>query len=415
MPRRFIHAADLHLDSPFAGLGALREGLDEILRDASLDAWDALVQRCIDEDVEFLLLAGDLFDRGEGSVRGRARLRDGVARLHEADIRTFVVAGNHDALSTPSPLAGVAGATVFRATSPDAVTCDPRGLGPVIVHGMSFATRSVTDNLASRFTRGDEAGFHVGLLHCTVGGARDGHDPYAPCVVQDLLDARMDYWALGHIHRHLVEHEDPPIVYAGTLQGRSPKPAERGSHGAVLVEFDGARVIGMSPIELDRVRFEAIDVPIDDLVDEAALVEALRAAADRVTAEADGRLVLLRATLVGNGALHARLAADGYLEELRRELDADADVVWERVRSAAGPAIDLDGLRTANPYAAELLDAFEGLAADPAALSALLDELAQPFTDAALNGLAEEDPAARLVAARDLAVALLAAQQGDGA
>ena len=70
MPRRFVHAADLHLDSPFAGVGTLREGLAERLQDASLEAWDALVDCCIDEQAEFLVLAGDLFDRADGTPRG---------------------------------------------------------------------------------------------------------------------------------------------------------------------------------------------------------------------------------------------------------------------------------------------------------------------------------------------------------
>ena len=412
MPRRFVHAADLHLDSPFAGVGSLRPGLDERLRDASLEAWDALVACCIDEQADFLLLAGDLFDRADGSVRGRARLRSGVERLTAAGVRVFVVHGNHDPLVGPSPLADLDGVTVFPRDRHAAHTLELDG-ERVTVHGASFSKREVTDNLALLFERGDESGLHVGLLHCMVG-EREGHGRYAPCSVEDLVGRRMDYWALGHVHAYAEEHAEPPIVYAGALQGRSPRPSERGEHGAVVVEFDGARITDHRRIELDRVRFEAIDVAIDAIEDEAGLMRELERRADDVVRAAEGRLVLLRATLTGRGPLHAQLVRDGYLDQLRLALDADErdDLVWERLRSTAGPAVDLDALRAAGGYAAALLDAFDEIASDPAALAALAEELARPFSDPALAGLAAEDPAARLAAARDLALGLVL-EQGE--
>lgn len=412
MPRRFIHAADLHLDSPFAGIGTLREGLADTLRDASLDAWDALIDCCLEEEAEFLVLAGDLFDRADGTPRGRARVRRGIERLQAEGIRVFAVHGNHDPLSGSSPLAGLEGVKVFRKDVPTSETIELPD-GPVTVHGVSFGKREVTDNLAAKFARGDAPGLHVGVLHCSVG-EREGHGTYAPCSVSDLVAARMDYWALGHIHAYSEECSEPPIIYAGTLQGRSPKAGERGPHGAVVVEFEGDRVIDHRRVELDRVRFEAVDVPIDGLQDEADLERALRAAAADVIASADGRVVLLRATLTGRGPLHAMLIGDEYLANLRSALDDQegADLVWERIRSTARPAVDLDELRASSAFAAEVLAAFDVLADDPAELQRLLDELAKPFSDTALGGVAEEDPVSRLAAARDLALGLILDQQG---
>ncbi len=412
MPRRFIHAADLHLDSPFAGIGTLREGLADTLRDASLDAWDALIDCCLEESAEFLVLAGDLFDRADGTPRGRARVRRGIERLHAAGIRVFVVHGNHDPLSGRSPLAGLEGVTVFRKDVPTSETIELPG-GPVTVHGVSFGRREVLDNLALKFERGDAPGLHVGVLHCSVG-EREGHSPYAPCSVEELVQARMDYWALGHIHGYSEENAEPPIIYAGTLQGRSPKPGERGPHGAVVVEFEGDQVLSHRRVELDRVRFEAVDVPIDGLEDEADLERVLRQAAADVVARADGRLVLLRATLTGRGPLHETLIGEEYLAGLRTALDDQEgeDLVWERVVSRAGPVLDLDELRTSNAFAAEVLGAFDALADDPAELQALLDDLARSFTDTALAGIAAEDVAGRLAAARELALGLILEQDG---
>lgn len=412
MPRRFIHAADLHLDSPFAGVGTLREGFADAMRDASLEAWDALIDCCLEEEAEFLVLSGDLFDRADGTPRGRSRVRRGIERLQERGIRVFAVHGNHDPLSGRSPLAGLEGVHVFRKDIPTSETIDLPA-GPVTVHGVSFGKREVTENLALKFVRGDAPGLHVGILHCSLG-EREGHGTYAPCSVADLVAARMDYWALGHIHAYSEEHAEPPIIYAGTLQGRSPKPGERGPHGAVVVEFEGDRVLGHRRVELDRVRFEAVDVAIDDLADEADLERALRRAAADVVTRADGRLVLLRATLTGRGPLHELLIRDEYLAGLRSALDdqEDADLVWERIASTAGPAVDLDELREGNAFAAEVLAAFDALAADPAALQGVLDDLGRSFTDTALAGLTAEDLAGRLAAARELALGLILEQDG---
>lgn len=412
MPRRFIHAADLHLDSPFAGVGTLREGFADAMRDASLEAWDALIDCCLEEEAEFLVLSGDLFDRADGTPRGRSRVRRGIERLQERGIRVFAVHGNHDPLSGRSPLAGLEGVHVFRKDIPTSETIDLPA-GPVTVHGVSFGKREVTENLALKFARGDAPGLHVGILHCSLG-EREGHGTYAPCSVADLVAARMDYWALGHIHAYSEEHAEPPIIYAGTLQGRSPKPGERGPHGAVVVEFEGDRVLDHRRVELDRVRFEAVDVAIDDLADEADLERALRRAAADVVTRADGRLVLLRATLTGRGPLHELLIRDEYLAGLRSALDdqADADLVWERIASTAGPAVDLDELREGNAFAAEVLAAFDALAADPAALQGVLDDLGRSFTDTALAGLTAEDLAGRLAAARELALGLILEQDG---
>jgi len=408
MPRRLVHAADLHLDSPFTGLGSVRDGLDEVLLDASLDALDDLVELCLAEEAELLLLAGDQFDRAEGSSRGRQRLARACARLTGSGTAVFAVHGNHDPLRGRSPLADVEGVTVFRPGRPQAHAVDPRGLGPVVVHGVSFGRAAEEDNLALGFARGDEPGLHVGLLHCMVGD-REGHGRYAPCSLDDLLAAKMDYWALGHVHRFTVEHEAPPVVYAGALQGRSPKPSERGPHGAVVVEFEGERVLGLRHVALDRVRFEEVELAIDGLEGEQDLTRALEDLAAEAVRAADGRLVILRARLTGRGELHRLLSAAGELESLRRGLDeaAGPDLVWERIRAATGPAVDLDGVRAGQGLPSAALAAFDALADDPAELAALLAELTRSLGDPALAGLAEEDPAARLAAARDLVLGLL--------
>jgi len=416
MPHRFVHAADLHLDSPFRGVGRLRPGLDERLQEASLEAWDRLVGLCLDEQASFLLLAGDLFDSDVRSPRAESRVRRGLERLASAGVRVLAVHGNHDPLQRDADWSAVEGTTVFRPGKPQSVRLEVPGGPDVTVHGVSFGRREERDNLARGFARGDAPGLHVGLLHCMVG-ALPGHDPYAPCSLDDLRAARMDYWALGHVHQPQTLAEDPLVVYAGALQGRSPRPGERGPHGAYVVEFDAAGVRPPRFAPLDDVRFTAVDVPIDGLEDQPGLERRLEEAAAAAAVEADGRLVILRATLTGRGPLHRRFADPDACESLRVALDEAAIeplVVWERVVAATrgSEAVDADALRGAPGIAGDVVAVADGLAGDEAGLVALLAAFEAEIPDRAARGLADEDPAGRLAAARDLVLERLL-DEGD--
>lgn len=408
MRRRFVHAADLHLDSPFREVGRIREGLDEVLRDASLEAFDALIELCLAEQAEFLLIAGDVYDGGRRGVRSGSHLRRGLERLAAAGIPTLIVLGNHDPLDDGLGVESIEGVTVFRSGQPQTTTLSSESGTPVMVHGVSFRTRSEEANLAKRFARAEEPGLQIGLLHCMVGSG-DDHRPYAPCSVQDLLDAGFDYWALGHIHRSQTLNADPPIVYAGALQGRSPRPGERGAHGAMVVTFDDDGVVEVEHRALDRVRFAEIEVPIDGHEELDALERALEDAAAGVAEDADGRLILVRASLSGSGPLYSTLAADHALEDLRRGLDGGAPpgVVWERVVLAATAPIDLDALRGSSGLEGDLVRAFDELAGDSDRLAEILAELEATLPERSVRGIAEVDPTARVEAARSLALDIL--------
>ena len=413
MRRRFVHAADLHLDSPFREVGRIREGLGDVLRDASLEAWESLVELCLAEQAEFLLIAGDVYDGGRRGVRSGSHLRRGLERLAEAGIPTLIVLGNHDPLDDGLGVEGVEGVTVFRSGQPQAVTFEGDAGVPVTVHGVSFRTRSEDANLAKRFARADAPGLQIGVLHCMVGSG-DDHRPYAPCTTQDLLDVGFDYWALGHIHRHRLVHADPPIVYAGALQGRSPRPGERGAHGAVIVTFDDDGIIEVEHRALDRVRFAEIEVPVGDHEDLDALERALEDAAGAAVEEADGRLILVRARLTGSGPLYSDLSAEHAAEELRRALDAGApaQIVWERIMLEATAPIDLDALRSSAGLEGDLVRAFDLLAGDPERLAAVLEELEALLPERSVRGIAADDPEARLASARSLALDLLLRARG---
>ena len=408
MSNRFVHAADLHLDSPFRGVGRFREGLDLQLREASLTAWDRLVDLCLDEHAAFLLIAGDLFNSDQRSPRAERSVRQGLERLVAAGIPTLIVHGNHDPFGQGTSYGRVDGVTVFRAGRPQTVALAVADGSTVTVHGVSFGRRAEPDNLAVQFVRGEQPGLHIGLLHC-MAGASEGHDPYAPCSVQDLIAAKMDYWALGHVHEPQVLNEDPPIVYAGTTQGRSPRPGERGPRGAFVVEFDGTTIQERRFVALDSVRFAHVDVSIDGCEDLDELEQRLVHAAEAALVASDGRLVLLRATLTGRSSLHRRLAGDGVCESLRVALDGDADAnfVWERIENATGAEIDVEALRGSDAIAGDVIAMADEIARDPDALAALLLDWEESVRDSAARGVSLSDPAARLLAARDRTLEIL--------
>ena len=95
---RFLHAADLHLDTPFTGMRRVDASLVATLRDATTRAFDNLVNAALEHSVAFVVIAGDIYDGPERGVRAQLAFRNGLDRLAQAGIRSFVVHGNHDPL-----------------------------------------------------------------------------------------------------------------------------------------------------------------------------------------------------------------------------------------------------------------------------------------------------------------------------
>ncbi len=357
---RFLHAADLHLDTPFTRLTDVPEPIAAALRDASLQAFDQLIDEAIDAEVAFVLFAGDIYDGAERGVRAQLAFRAGLQRLASAGISSFIVYGNHDPVREGwSAISDFPeGVTVFSPDEVERVEVVIDDLVAATVSGISYAKSQTTENLVERFPEASGKGFHIGLLHANVGAQSD-HQPYSPCSLDDLRSGGYDYWALGHIHRRAELGDGHPlVVYPGNLQGRSPKPSERGAKGAVLVDVDGNEAT-TSFVPLDVVRFEQLEVDIADLsLDglEQALVDA---AADRLAA-ADGRSLLVRAVIGGRGPLHDELAPlDRRAELLERLRDlsrlSTPFVWWDDLTWDTHPAIDVAERTAGDDFVADLL------------------------------------------------------------
>ncbi|MBX7113763.1 MAG: DNA repair exonuclease [Myxococcaceae bacterium] len=348
---RFLHAADLHLDSPFRGLLDVHAELPAVLADATLKAFTRLVDLALTERVDFVALSGDLYDRDDRSLRARLHLQRETQRLHDADIRTFIVHGNHDPLAhDPGGLHFAPSVKVFSSQWEE--ICVPARQGGVSyrVQGVSFLEAVETKNLARAFSRqSDEP--TIGLLHTNVGGDTTGHANYAPCTLDDLGAAQLDYWALGHVHTRAEYRLSPRgmAVYPGNLQGRHAR--ELGPRGAVLVTIDpagqGHHHVSTRFVPLDCVRWHFCDVSLQGLTTLDAVTETCLAhLRDRVSDDSEANLVRVRCS--GRTALHGQLQAVDAISSLheswQRELSAHR--IWlESIENVTRPELDIERIR----------------------------------------------------------------------
>ncbi len=358
-PLRFVHAADLHIDSPFRGIGQVNSTVGQRLRESTYEAYRNLVRLCLDEKVDFLVIAGDVYDGADRSIRAQIRFRDGLRELADAGIQTFVVHGNHDPLDGWQPsvewpqLVAIFHAEVEWRQA----TRDGRPIAQVA--GVSYPTREVTENLSRRFTPPPDSDlFSIGLLHCNLGG-NAAHDNYAPCTVDDLKAAGIDYWALGHVHtRDLIQSASVTIAYPGNSQGRHPN--ESGARGCYLVDVaaDGRASPEFRP--LDVVRWERIEISIAEIATFDELASAAGRALRETQETAGGRDVVCRIVLTGRGPLHDEVVRGDAVEALLDVLrPADAPVspwIWvERIADRTRPDLDLGQAETQDDFLANCL------------------------------------------------------------
>ncbi|MHC4993455.1 MAG: metallophosphoesterase family protein [Planctomycetota bacterium] len=416
----FIHAADLHLDTPFRGIGDRSERLAAELRDASLEAWDGVVALAMERRAAFVLLAGDIYDGAERGLRAQLRFKSGLDRLSEAGIETLIVHGNHDPLEGWGAIREWPhGVHVFGADEVARVTVERDGTPLANVYGVSFQTREEKNNLALRFHREDGPGLHVGLLHANAV-PESGHAAYSPCSVDDLVAAGMDYWALGHIHKRSVLREgDPWIVYPGNTQGRSAKPSERGPKGVTVVEVESDRVQGLEFVPVDRVRFLGVDLDIADLPGIPAIRDALAERAAQLIIEHAGRTLILRAQLTGRGPAYSDLRRPDSIDELLAALrdeapgggvfGGDGGVWWDKISNAASAEMDVEELVQRADFPGEIARLSEELLGDPQKLESYLGDHLAGLTklEAWLSDEGLGADADLLRAARDTALDLL--------
>jgi DNA repair exonuclease SbcCD nuclease subunit len=372
---KFIHAADVHLDSPLRGLEAYPGAPAGRLRIATRQAFDRVVEICLEERVDFLIVAGDLFDTEVKDFHSALAAAAQLRRLDQAGIPVYLILGNHDSREemtrhVPWP----ANVTLFDHKRPQTARHPTL---PVALHGMSYPKREVTENLVPDYPAPVAGCFNIGLLHTNAGG-NSQHAAYAPCSVEELVAKGYDYWALGHVHDFAVLHERPHVVYSGNTQGRHAR--ETGPKGCLLVTVDarsgGGEVRDVEFRETDLVRWYRETIPLQPDDDEDALLDTTRDRLREIVNSADGRLAAVRLEFTGRCAVHDQLAKDAPRQQLVTNLRALAsdfgDDVWiEKIKFHTSSPLDLNALRERQDLIGQLLRDIDLLATDPQPLLAL--------------------------------------------
>ncbi len=355
----FIHAADLHIDSPLAALGAKDAEVAATFAAAGRTAVERLIAETIESGAKFLLVAGDVFDGDWRDVTTGLFFVRQLGKLDRAGVRTFLIKGNHDAENRMSRgLTLPASAHMFEARKSQTQVIEPLR---VAIHGRSFPERETPEDFLASYAPRREGWLNIGLLHTSLNGSR-GHVPYAPCTSQDLARFGYDYWALGHIHAAEIVARDPWIVYPGNLQGRSPR--ETGPKGAIRVTVEDGRILAVEPITLDAARWAHERVDVSGLDDEDAALARIGDAIAAAALAADGRPLALRLTLTGQTPAHARFVArrEHLQDEARGAATRLSAACWvERLRvETRAPAVavapDPDALDVAGLVAAAASD-----------------------------------------------------------
>jgi len=392
---KFLHAADVHLDSPLHGLERYEGAPVEELRGATRRAFDNLVDLAIEEEVSFVLLAGDLYDGDWKDYNTGLYFIQRMDWLREAGIRVFIVAGNHDAASQITrQLRLPDNVTLFSTSKPETVVLEKPC---VAVHGQGFARSEVTDDLSSAYPQANHDLFNIGLLHTCLDG-KPGHEPYAPCTVDGLRSKGYHYWALGHVHTREVISQDPWIVFPGNIQGRHVR--ETGPKGCTLVTVIDGEVAAVEHRDLDVARWARCTVDVTDSASLDEIHDQVRIALQQALDDADERPVAARLVLQGSSPVHSTLHSDSihWIQEYRALASGlgGAGLWLEKVAIETRQAVALDELLERDDALGGLLRAIHALEIDASSVEALAAEVAdlrQKLPHELLGGEDRYDPA----------------------
>jgi DNA repair protein SbcD/Mre11 len=316
----FIHAADLHLGSPFQGLALKDEEVATIFAEASRKAFSKLVEKAIEKKVDFFVIAGDVYDGDWKDNKVGLFFNRETAKLGRAGIPVYLLRGNHDAVSVITRTITLPGNVhEFPVNKPGSFRLEEIR---VALHGQGFAERSVRDNLALSYPPPENGWFNIGVLHTSLTG-REPHEPYAPCSLEDLRSRGYDYWALGHVHDYEKVAANPLVIFPGNIQGRSIR--EQGAKGGVLVTVDDGQLLHERLI-VDEARFAEVVIAVETGDDFGAVLRRLEQTLSPIADEAEDRMVALRVRLAGRTPLYGQIVAN------RQQWRDEAQAACHRVR-----------------------------------------------------------------------------------
>lgn len=327
MPFRFIHTADIHLDSPLRSLALRDPELAALIGGASRQALVGIVDLCIEERVDALVIAGDLYDGDQTSMKTARFLADQMRRLHEAGVVVYKVRGNHDALSRITQELVLPPSLKLFGDRADTVELRMGGLD-LAIHGLSFAKPHAPESLLPKYGRPRPGAVNLGIMHTSLAGA-SGHDPYAPCAVADLHQWGFDYWALGHIHVRSEYHGASAVVMPGMPQGRDI--GEAGAKTVSLITVSDDHRIAIEERQTSVAQFERIPVDLTDAATWAEIVDRIERKVVAVRDATSAPHLVGRLVLGGRSEMAWRM---------RRDLDLLQTDIEHRLGSSGQTWID---------------------------------------------------------------------------
>ena len=328
MAFRFVHTADIHLDSPLRSLSLRDPEIADLIGNATRQSFSKIIDLCLDEAVDALMIAGDLYDGELRSMKSAAFLGAEMRRLAAGGIRAFVIRGNHDAESVITRHLSLPDNVHVFSGRAEAVPIEGKD---VVVHGVSFSKPHITDSLLPKYRPPVEGRINIGLLHTSLAGS-SRHDVYAPCGLSDLADHGFDYWGLGHIHQREV-HTDKPstVVMPGIPQGRHIN--EAGPKSVTLVEIHDNGQLTIEERFTSVAQFERVAVNIAGAHDWSPVLQRIETALGEAADMAMSDHIVARLEISGSTPLASRLRRDEDLliEEARQSTGTAGKVFIEAV------------------------------------------------------------------------------------
>ena len=373
---KFIHAADLHIDSPLKGLDNYEGAPVEEIRGATRRALENMVNFAIEEKVDFVLLAGDIYDGDWPDINTGFFFIKQMAKLQSEGIKVYMVAGNHDAenkmtKNLPMP----ENVYMFSSKKSETVLIEDLELA---IHGQSFATGSTTKNLATDFPALKNNYFNIGLLHTSVDG-REGHADYSPCTLNHLIDKGYDYWALGHIHKREVLNKEPLIIFPGNTQGRSVR--EIGQKGCTLITVQNGNIKSAVHHNMDVLRWGICEINVSGIENTEKIFDLLKEALDKAVMENPECTLAIRIVVTGETKTHYEIHrdTDNFVNECRAlVLSSLGEEIWvEKVKIETSPPAGIDSNLEGQDLIQGILKRIEDISSDDDELDEIIKQLAE--------------------------------------
>ena len=372
---KFIHAADIHLDSPLTGLSAYADAPVEMLRTATRDAFTNLVNEAIEQPVDFMVIAGDLYDGTWKDHNTGIFFCKEMGRLKKADIPVYLLFGNHDAESEMTKKLQLP-ENVFTFDSRKPSTFCLEDL-KVALHGRSFKEKETLENFSTGYPAPLPGMFNIGVLHTALEG-NAAHATYAPCSLDELHAKGYHYWALGHVHEHQIWTGASTVVFPGNLQGRHIR--ETGPRGAVIVTVDEHGIQDIKRLFVDVLRWHNLEVDVTECNSLFEVVHAIRKKLEDMVDKSLSTIpTAVRITVTGKTSAHGDLF--GLESQLRAEVLAMAAAIgterlWiEKVKVGTSAADDGEAVKARADALSDLQDLLEAAETDHDFLKSLQEEL----------------------------------------